>query len=239
MNHPDLNCDLGEHEDLATTEALMACIGSANIACGGHAGTVNSMHRCIEIAQRCGVKIGAHPGLADAGGRGNRFPSVAEFTHLLEEQVLPFLKMVQSHQATLHHIKLHGTLYHATDQIPELAAAYLDWCAAHIPQACVYVRSGAATARLAATTGHHYHNECFLDRAYEADGTLRARHHADAVFHRLSELQDRLELWREQRVLLAHSGERLPLACDTFCLHSDSPQAVVFARFAQEFLSDD
>jgi len=237
MNHPELNCDLGEHEAMTTTAELMACIGSANIACGGQAGTLDSMHRCIEIALRCGVKIGAHPGLAAAGGRGNHFPSAAELRQLLDEQVLPFQKIVQSHGATLHHIKLHGTLYHATDQEPELAAAYLEWCATHIPQACLYVRSGAATARHAASTGHPFKNECFLDRAYEADGSLRARHHADAVLHDLSDLKQRLDLWRDQRVLLSHGGERLSLACDTFCLHSDSPQALTFARFAKQFFA--
>lgn len=235
MNHPDLNCDLGEHEAITTTAALMECINSANIACGGHAGTTESMHRCIELALRCGVKIGAHPGLMTDGGRGQRFPSATELRHLLEEQVLPFQEMVASHGASLHHIKLHGTLYHATDQVPELADAYLQWCAENIGNSFLYCRSGAATSQLAASNGQPYQNECFLDRAYEADGSLRARHHADAVLHELSELRHRLALWRDHRVLQAHNGELLRLACDTFCLHSDSPQALAFARFTKQF----
>jgi UPF0271 protein len=237
MNHPDLNCDLGEHEAITTTAALMECIGSANIACGGHAGTTESMHRCIDLALRCGVKIGAHPGLMTDGGRGQRFPSASELRHLLEEQVLPFQEMVRSHGATLHHIKLHGTLYHATDQVPELAEVYLQWCTEHMGESYIYCRSGAATSQLAASKALPCRNECFLDRAYEADGSLRARHHADAVFHELADLQHRLELWRDQQVLQAHSGEHLSLACDTFCLHSDSPQALTFARFAKQFFA--
>lgn len=235
MKHPDLNCDLGEHEAITTTAALMECISSANIACGGHAGTRESMRQCIELAMRSGVHIGAHPGLAAEGGRGDRSPTAAELRQLLEDQVLPFREMVESHGGTLHHIKLHGTLYHATDQDPALAAAYLDWCAAHLSGTVIYCRSGAPTARRAKQKELPHFHECFLDRAYEADGSLRARQHSDAVFQQLPDLQERLQLWRDHGVLRAHSGELLPLACDTFCLHSDSPQAQDFARFAKEF----
>ena len=235
MNDPDLNCDLGEHETITTTAALMECIGSANIACGGHAGTNESMRRCIELALRYQVKIGAHPGLSIDGGRGHRFPTPAELTSLLDEQVLPFREMVDSHGGVLHHIKLHGTLYHATDQSAELAEAYLEWCAEHLTSSFLYCRSGAATSQCAASKGRPLRNECFLDRTYEADGSLRERQHDDAVFHELSQLKHRLELWRDQQVLEARTGEHLPLACDTFCLHSDSTQALAFARFTKDF----
>ena len=36
----DLNCDMGELNDIAHEAALMEYITSANIACGGHAGDV-------------------------------------------------------------------------------------------------------------------------------------------------------------------------------------------------------
>ena len=66
----DLNCDLGEGEPLAKTRALMRCITSANVACGGHAGNVQSMERCIRLAKKYGVRLGAHPGVSANFGRG-------------------------------------------------------------------------------------------------------------------------------------------------------------------------
>src|SRR5688572_22823668 len=68
----DLNCDLGEGEPPARTRALMRCITSANIACGGHAGDLRSMQACVRLALQFGVNIGAHPGPSnrDDFGRG-------------------------------------------------------------------------------------------------------------------------------------------------------------------------
>src|SRR5207247_1589794 len=61
----DLNCDLGEGESPTKTSALMKWVTSANIATGGHAGDEKTMTRCILLAKKFGVKIGAHPGLWD------------------------------------------------------------------------------------------------------------------------------------------------------------------------------
>ena len=63
----DLNCDLGEGEPLARTRALMSCITSANVACGGHAGEVRSMRACLRLAKSFRVRLGAHPGPSLSG----------------------------------------------------------------------------------------------------------------------------------------------------------------------------
>ncbi len=57
-----LNADLGEHESIARTRALLRIVDLANIACGGHAGTAASMYLTVEQALAAGVRIGAHPG---------------------------------------------------------------------------------------------------------------------------------------------------------------------------------
>ena len=49
------------------------------------------MRHCAEEAARCHVHVGAHPGLADAFGRGRSIPNVAEFTTLLEKQIANLL----------------------------------------------------------------------------------------------------------------------------------------------------
>ena len=66
----DLNCDLGEGEPLAKTRALMRSITSANVACGGHAGSVKTMEACVRLAKQFKVQVGAHPGVAPNFGRG-------------------------------------------------------------------------------------------------------------------------------------------------------------------------
>lgn len=236
MKRPDLNCDLGEHESPAITLALMQCIDSANIACGGHAGDVDSMKGCIDLALDCNVHIGAHPGLADAGGRGDRFPSVQELINLLDEQVGAIHQIATARGASLHHIKLHGSLYHATDQNTELAMAYIDWAARHFPHCRLYARSGGLTAWIAEKMHHPFWNECFLDRSYESDGTLVKRGAPHALITDSTALEQRLHFWIENRALQSCSGEILSLPCETFCLHSDSVHSIEFAQISRKLL---
>jgi len=61
MKSIDLNCDMGEREDLApeVQEQLLACVTSANIACGAHAGSADLMRLTVRQALRRGVAIGA------------------------------------------------------------------------------------------------------------------------------------------------------------------------------------
>lgn len=237
MKPPDLNCDLGEHESKQTRAVLMKWIDSANIACGGHAGNPASMKHCIGLALEHKTRIGAHPGLCAEGGRGSAVPSPAELVDLLEKQVLPFEQLVRREGGHLHHIKLHGTLYHATDQIPELAEVFLDWCVQQLPGVCLYARSNGATMHLAKKKSIPSWHECFLDRSYEADGSLRGRIHANAMIGNLTELQLRLDRWRDCGIIESHDGVKIRLPCQTFCLHSDGPDAVAFATYARRFFT--
>ena len=66
----DLNADLGE--GAASEEELLTLVTSANIACGFHAGSPESMRASILAAQKAGVKVGAHPSLADRENFGRR-----------------------------------------------------------------------------------------------------------------------------------------------------------------------
>ncbi len=56
----DINCDLGEGESPARTRALLRHATSANIACGGHAGDLASMDRCLRLCTEMEVRPGAH-----------------------------------------------------------------------------------------------------------------------------------------------------------------------------------
>src|SRR5688500_18309234 len=114
----DLNCDLGEGEPRARTEALMRVITSANVACGGHAGDLASMERCVALAKKFKVRLGAHPGTADRAGfgRGELKITPAELELLLLQQVGTLERIARAHGVKLHHIKLHGALYHATER---------------------------------------------------------------------------------------------------------------------------
>ena len=233
----DLNCDLGEHETAAQTSALMRWISSASIACGGHAGTSASMRHCAEEAAKCHVHVGAHPGLADAFGRGSSIPNVAEFTTLLEKQIGNLLPILDTLGLPLHHVKLHGSLYHATDRSEEMANAYIEWMLRNHPCAIIYARSGGSTSRWAEQHGAKVWHELFLDRNYCDVGSLIPREKNDALLTDTSQLKNRLDLFCKQGVIIAQSGTPLHLRGDTFCIHGDTPESEAFARCANEFLT--
>ena len=64
MKSIDLNADLGEADNPEWVNdeiEMLQYISSANIACGGHAGSDEAMRRMIFGAQKHNVVIGAHP----------------------------------------------------------------------------------------------------------------------------------------------------------------------------------
>ena len=71
----NLNADLAEGFGPWTMTAdaeLMEIVGSANVACGGHAGDASIMGSALERAATTGVSVGSHPGYDDKPGFGRR-----------------------------------------------------------------------------------------------------------------------------------------------------------------------
>lgn len=64
----DINCDVGE--GMGNEADIFPFISSCNIACGGHAGDVQSMREVILLTQKYRVKIGAHPSYPDKANFG-------------------------------------------------------------------------------------------------------------------------------------------------------------------------
>jgi UPF0271 protein len=227
----DLNCDLGEGEPSRRTAALMRYITSANIACGGHAGDAGSMRQAVRQALKQNVYIGAHPGLND-GARFGREPaaiSSTEFETLLIQQVSALETIARAEKGELHHIKLHGALYHITEINTDLRRTYIRVLSKYWPRLIVFAGVGGKVLSAARDAGLRVWPEGFLDRGYSPDGNLVPRGKANALLNR-SEFRGRL------RSLRAGKMPNL-LAARTWCIHSDTPHAVEFARLARAELS--
>jgi UPF0271 protein len=230
----DLNCDLGEGEPVARTRALMRCITSANIACGGHAGDLRSIAGCIRLAQQSGVNVGAHPGPPGRRdfGRGPLEVSGDELELWLLQQAGVVERLARDAGTRLHHIKLHGALYHATELSEGLARRYLTAARRWWPRAILFVRSGGIVARLARRAGVRAWEEVFADRAYRDDGSLVPRGEPGAMLAGLTDVSRRLEGLRDGGGIETVSGRRLRPRARTLCVHSDTPGAVKIARLA-------
>src|SRR5438093_1543012 len=144
----DLNCDLGEGEPGPRTRALMRWITSANVACGRHAGDLPTMESCVRLAKQFGVRLGAHPGTASRGDFGRAPVEVGadELELLLLEQVGALERLARAAGVRLHHIKLHGALYHASEASDVVARRYLRSVRRWWPRSVPYVRAGGTVA---------------------------------------------------------------------------------------------
>ncbi len=228
----DLNCDLGETEAPRVTAGLMRCVTSANIACGGHAGDVSSVRRCLRLAKRFKVRVGAHPGFPDKQnfGRARIALAAGELELLLLHQVSGFEKLATDEGLELHHIKLHGALYHAVEESPLLAREYISAIKRWWPKTKIYARSGGAVAKLPKRWKVAVWEEIFADRQYSKDGALVARDRPGALIHSGAECERRLEKFLRSGKIETANGEFLKLSAQTVCLHSDTPNALNRAR---------
>ena len=216
----DINCDLGEGEPLARTRALMRLVTSANVACGGHAGDVRSMEACVAMARTFKTKLGAHPGLFDRDNFGRKALPISgeELELLLVQQVGGLEKVASLHRVPLHHIKLHGGLYHAVEKNSVLARRYLTVVRRYWPGVKVCALANGTVERVGRGGSVEVRGEAFADRAYAVDGTLVPRGQPGAILTSAAEVMKQVER------MIGRSG------VNTICIHSDTPNAVRLAK---------
>lgn len=209
----DLNCDMAELEEAAIEEALMPLITSANVACGGHAGSDEMMRRTVGLALQHGVAVGAHPGYPDRANFG-RVEMALTPSEIAETVYAQIVRLEQVTGARLTHVKPHGALYNFAAKNPEAAAAIASGVGRWNPGVALVGLAGSAALEVWKERGFRVAAEGFAERRYEADGSLRARQFADAL------ITDPYEAGA-QAVRLVLEGR-----AHTVCVHSDSPGAV-------------
>jgi UPF0271 protein len=232
----DLNSDLGE--GAGTEREIMPFITSANIACGAHAGDERSMRETIRLAIANGVAPGAHPGYRDPANFGRTaldIPADA-LTADLAGQIDALRTIARSEGTELTHVKAHGALYNTAQHDEGVAAAIVGAVRRIAPDLLLFVFPGSAVERAALAAGLRVAREGFIDRAYEPDGTLRSRAHADALITDPQRAAAQvLSFAREGRVR-TRDGTFLELTIDTLCVHGDTPGAPALLRAARAAL---
>ncbi|GEM47435.1 5-oxoprolinase subunit PxpA [Deinococcus cellulosilyticus] len=225
----DLNCDLGEEAPF--DRELMPLITSANIACGFHAGNPSLIRETAMLCLDHGVHIGAHPGFLDRENFGRLEQPVTpqEVYDLVTFQVAGMLGILNPLDLPLHHVKLHGALYNQTARDLKLARAAVHGILEQHQDVIFYGLAGSAHIQAAREIGMQVHQEAFLDRTYQDDGTLTPRSHPRAL-HESTEAALRQALEIASGSVTTLSGKTIPLHADTLCVHGDGPHALDFAR---------
>lgn len=212
----NLNADIGE--GAGEDEAILACVDSANVACGVHAGSpsisIATAHRCRDL----GVEVGAHPGYDDRAGFGRVERSMAadEIEALIAFQVAALAAV-----APITYIKPHGALYHRCQHDPAVADALIRVARAH--KVGVVGQPDFEIVAAAARAGVPAYREGFADRLMLPDGSLAPRTQSGAVLDPKTAAQ--------QALRLAQSGR-----FDTICVHGDTKGAGQMAQAVRQAL---
>lgn len=230
----DLNADVGEWDrhPSPTDAALLSIVSSANIACGGHAGSETSMAETVRLAAAHHVSIGAHPGFQDRehfGRREHSIPAV-EVSHLVRSQVDRLGRIATASGVELRHVKPHGALYNLAARDEAVADAVAHAVASVNPRLVLYGLAGSALIRAGARAGLRTASEVFADRGYEADGSLASRGIDGAVIDEPDLVAERAVGMVLDQALVAIDGSRRPVVAETMCIHGDTPGAVELAR---------
>lgn len=230
MRYIHLNCDLGEGS--ASDFELMPLISACNIACGGHAGNLDSMRRSIRLALDNNVEIGAHPSYPDKknfGRKSVKMPDM-ELRRSIVAQILSLKQLAEAEGGLLKHVKPHGALYHDVLNNEEIAGVLIEALLEFEDSLSLYVPPRSVISEMA--HGHlELTYEAFADRRYAFVNKLIPRTENNALIVDEEEIFQHLVSLFLDKEIPCLSGERISCHIDTFCIHSDTPNSVEILKY--------
>ncbi|WP_413307724.1 5-oxoprolinase subunit PxpA [Bacillus sp. 1P10SD] len=240
----DLNSDIGESFGafkVGNDVEVLKYISSANIACGYHAGDHNVMFETVKLAQKNGVKIGAHPGFPDLAGFGRREMNLStrEIYNLIIYQMGALQAVCKANGASLSHVKPHGALYNMAGQRREIADAIAEAIVALDSKLVLFGLAGSELIKAGRQKGLQVAEEVFTDRTYQPDGTLTSRRENNAFIHNSCEAIQRVARMITEGKVKAVDGTDLDIQADTICVHGDGPKAVEFVSELRKALAQE
>lgn len=218
----DLNADVGEGGD---DEGLYGIVSSVSIACGGHAGDLESMQLAITRAKANHVRVGAHPSYPDREGWGRRTIDISlqDLRISILEQLDALMRAADGLRASITHCKPHGALYNDAARDPVLAGLIAETIADRHPELRMIALAGGALVDACLDAGVEVLGEGFADRGYRG-GELIPRGEPGALIVSPEEAAA-----QALRLLDDHTVQ-------TICIHGDTPNALRLARATHDAL---
>ena len=237
----NINCDLGEkskHHSNKYDPDLLEIVNSANVACGYHAGDVESMNKVIEISKKNGVSIGAHPSFNDLENFGRKRMNLneKEINQLLIDQYEILQKIADKYEEKVTHIKPHGALNNMACEDINLATIIAK-SIKDIDKSLIYlVPTGSKMEEAAKKFNLKIACEIFADRNYEDDGNLVSRKKSNALITDADQAKAHVLSMVENQALNCHSGKQIPCEIDSVCIHGDNDSSLATAKAVKENL---
>lgn len=217
--------------------AILDFVSSANVACGFHAGDPSIMRTICHAAAERGVAIGAHVSYHDLAGFGRRFIDIdaSALCDAVTYQIGALDAFARAAGTSVEYVKPHGALYntivHHQAQADAVVAGVLAFGA--LP---LMGLPGAVVLASAESAGLRPIREAFVDRAYNADGTLVSRRFAGAILHDVDQIVSRTVRMVRAGTVIAVDGTEIGLVAESLCVHGDTPGAVTIAAAVRRAL---
>ena len=230
MHIIDLNCDMGE--DMGNDALIMPFITSVNIACGFHAGDVQSMYDTVELAVKYKVSVGAHVSYLDKPNFGRTEMNLPkeEVYELIAQQLMLLKEITDLFDIRLTHVKPHGALYNQSARDAILAQTIARAAMDFDQRLVLFGLSGSHSIYEAGMLGLKTANEVFADRTYLDDGSLTPRSQQGALIESVEKATGQVLQIINEGTVTTISGKTIPLLAQTICIHGDGAHAVEFAK---------
>ena len=240
MQYIDINCDCGEMIPGLDDGTLMPYLSSCNIACGGHAGTLESMIYTIQAALEHRVRIGAHPGYEDRDrfGRVSLSISPGDLKASILRQLNVLKQPLMELGVPLHHVKAHGALYHDLSRNRDLGESYLEVVREFDSELAVYAMAHSNFEQLANDAGFTVIREGFADRRYLDKDSLIPRGESNAIISKRADILHQIKNMVLQNQVATRNEKTVPLTVETICIHGDHPNAMVHLSYLYQHLQD-
>jgi 5-oxoprolinase (ATP-hydrolysing) subunit A len=237
----NINCDLGEkskHHSSNNDPDLLKIVNSANVACGFHAGDIETMNRVVQISKNNGVSIGAHPSFNDPENFGRKRINLSsiEIRNLIIDQYDVLQNIASTHNENVSHIKPHGALNNMACEDIDLAKT-LAKVIKEINKDLIYlVPTGSKMEVAAKRLDMKVACEIFADRNYEDDGNLVSRKKPNALIIDPEMAKKHVLSMIKNQVINCHSGKQIPCEIDSVCIHGDNKNSLATAKSIKDNL---
>lgn len=237
----NLNADMAEGfgaYDIGDDAGILKIIGSANIACGFHAGDPLTMQRVVSAAKREGVTVGAHPGFNDLWGFGRRRIDMRpdDLEYMVAYQIGALQAMAAYSNVKVTHLKPHGALNNMAAENRDYALA-IGRAIKSVDRDIIYLAlAGSEMEKAGRELGLRVALEGFCDRQYEDDGNLTSRKIPGSVIKDPAEAARRVVRMVVDNTITSRSGKSIACKLHSLCVHGDEPTAVALARSVREAL---
>ena len=227
-------------EGLDNDDLLMPYIDAANIACGFHAGNLETIKKTIELAQKNNVQIGAHVSYCDKENFGRKemqLPKEVVYD-IVAEQLLLFSNIAKQMGQEVIHVKPHGALYNQAAKDFTLATAIASAVFDQLPTSVFFGLSGSIMMQAAKNMGLNTAHEVFADRAYLKDGSLCPRNIEGSVFTNKKSVAAQVSLIMKEKKIKTMDGAVIDVAAETICIHADTPNALTYAKTIYQLIKN-